>query len=245
MADVRLISSEDDVYALSCVYPLEAAEGFGTRLAVMADTFALTSPAAAPELAEEEQAFAKARAVMEGLQDSAIHIRTVCRYSNMRERDYTEDFLYDSDVGFLMVTASAGGETQAILGADERTFTNQGEETNGNRTWRETEPPSGLRGPWLGEFHFIRHYVTWLDSHSVEGLENIMFLVDAPFEDTADAASFYFATFRFDQDDNFVDVSLYINPGQDDAYTLIQSIVSTDRQTIDAEIINEFEHAAK
>lgn len=41
MLDVRLCPTDDTVYALMLQYPLEAAEGFGTRLNVFADTFVI------------------------------------------------------------------------------------------------------------------------------------------------------------------------------------------------------------
>ena len=66
-----------------------------------------------------------------------------------------------------------------------------------------------------------------------------MFQVNAPFEDTPDAADHYFATFDFDAEGNFIDVYLQINPVRDDAYTLTQSIVATDPQVITAKLNGE------
>lgn len=40
--DVRFETAGNKTYALLCKYPIEAAEGFGTRLNVMADTFEIT-----------------------------------------------------------------------------------------------------------------------------------------------------------------------------------------------------------
>ena len=137
LADVRLIPSGDDVYALCCVYPMEAEEGFGVRLAVMADTFALTSPAATPELSEEETAFAKAQAVMQGLQDVPALIQTECRYQNTPEKDYMETFCYDSEIGFLRVTTTADGLDHAQLYVNDRFYTNAGSESKPEPIWEE------------------------------------------------------------------------------------------------------------
>ena len=245
MADVRLIPSEDDVYALCRVYPLEAAEGFGNRLAVMADTFALTSPAGTQELSEEEIAFAKAQAVMMGLQDVPALIQTECRYQNTPEKDYIETFCYDSEIGFLRVTTTADGLDHAQLYVNDRYYTNAGSETSPEPIWVEAEAPSEWSTPWLGSFNFIRHYVTYVDTLSDGENVSYLFQINALFEDTPDAADHYFATFRFDAEGNFIDVSLQINPVRDDAYTLIQSIVTTDPQVIAAQLNGEMIRATK
>lgn len=245
MADVRLISSEDDVYAVCCVYPLEAAEGFGTRLAVMADTFALTSPAATPELSEEETAFAKAQAVMMGLQDAPALIQTECRYQNTPEKDYIETFCYDSEIGFLRVTTTADGLDHAQLYVNDRYYTNAGSETSPELIWVESEAPSEFSAPWLGNFNFIRHYVTYVDKLLDGEKTRYLFQVNAPFEDAPDAANVYVATFDFDPEGNFIDVYLQINPVRDDAYTLTQSIVTTDPQVIAAKLNGEMIRATK
>lgn len=245
MADVRLIPSGDDVYALCCVYPLEAAEGFGTRLAVMADTFALTSPAATQELSEEEIAFSKAQAVMMGLQDVPALIQTECRYQNTPEKDYIETFCYDSELGFLRVTTTADGLDYAQLYVNDRYYTNAGSETSPEPIWVESEAPSERSGPWLGNFNFIRHYVTYVDTLLDGENTSYMFQVNAPFEDTPDAADHYFATFDFDAEGNFIDVYLQINPVRDDAYTLTQSIITTDPQVIATKLDFETIRAAK
>ena len=245
MADVRLIPSQDDVYAVSSIYPMEAAEGFGTRLAVMADTFTLTTLAAAQELSEEEMAFAKAQAVMMDLQDVPALIQTECRYQNTPEKDYIETFCYDSELGFLRVTTTADGLDHAQLYVNDRYYTNAGSETSPEPIWVESEAPSEWSGPWLGNFNFIRHYVTYVDTLLDGENTSYMFQVNAPFEDTPDAADHYFATFDFDAEGNFIDVYLQINPVRDDAYTLTQSVVTTDPQVIAAKLSGEMIRATK
>lgn len=245
MADVRLIPSGDDVYAVSSIYPMEAAEGFGTRLAVMADTFALTAPAATQELSEEEIAFSKAQAVMMGLQDVPALIQTECRYQNTPEKDYIETFCYDSELGFLRITTTADGLDHAQLYVNDRYYTNAGSETSPEPIWVESEAPSEFSSPWLGSFNFIRHYVTYVDTLLDGENTSYMFQVNAPFEDTPDAADHYFAAFDFDAEGNFIDVYLQINPVRDDAYTLTQSIVTTDPQVIAAKLNGEMIRAMK
>lgn len=243
LADVRLIPSGDDVYALCCVYPMEAEEGFGVRLAVMADTFALTSPAATPELSEEETAFAKAQAVMQGLQDVPFLIQTECRYQNTPEKDYMETFCYDSEIGFLRVTTTADGLDHAQLYVNDRFYTNAGSESKPEPIWEEGEAPFEFSTPWLGSFNFIRHYVTYVDKLADGENTRYLFQVNAPFEDTPDAANAYAATFDFDAEGNFIDVCLQINILRDDAYTLRESVVFLDRQTVAETILAEFDRA--
>ena len=244
MADVRLIPSQDDVYAVSSIYPMEAAEGFGTRLAVMADTFTLTSPTAGAELSEEETAFAKAQAVMQGLQDVPVLIQTECRYQNTPEKDYIETFCYDSEIGFLHVTTTADGLDHAQLYVNDRYYTNAGSETSPEPIWVEAQAPSEFSSPWLGSFNFIRHYVTYVDTLLEGEKTSCLFRVNALFEDTPDAADHYFVTFDF-YDADFIAVYLQVNPGRDDAYTLTQSIVTTDPQPIAEQLNGEYIRAAK
>ncbi len=72
-----------------------------------------------------------------------------------------------------------------------------------------------------------------------------LFQVNAPFEDAPDAANVYVATFDFDAEGNFIDVYLQINILRDDAYTLTQSIVTTDPQIIAAKLNGEYTRATK
>ena len=211
----------------------------------MADTFTLTSPAATQELSEEETAFAKAQAVMMGLQDVPALIQTECRYQNTPEKDYTETFCYDSELGFLWVTTTADGLDHAQLYVNDRYYTNAGSETSREPTWVESEAPSSFSAPWLGGFNFIRHYVTYVDTLSDGENVSYLFRINALFEDTPDAADHYLATFRFDAWGNFIDVYLQINPAQDNAYTLTQSIVTIDPQVIAAKLNGETTRAMK
>lgn len=201
----------------------------------------MQQPGTAPEseMSEEDIAFTKAQAVMMGLQDVPALIQTECRYQNTPEKDYIETFCYDSEIGFLRVTTTADGLDYAQLYVNDRYYTNAGSETSPEPIWVESEAPSERSGPWLGNFNFIRHYVTYVDTLPDGENTSYMFQVNAPFEDTPDAADHYFATFDFDAEGNFIDVYLQINPVRDDAYTLTQSIVATDPQVITAKLNGE------
>ena len=191
------------------------------------------------EMSEEETAFAKAQAVMQGLQDVPSLIQTECRYQNTPEKDYIETFCYDTEIGFLRITTTADGLDHAQLYVNDRYYTNAGSETSPEPIWVESEAPSEFSTPWLGSFNFIRHYVTYVDTLPDGEKTSYLFRVNAPFEDTPDAADHYFATFDFDAEGNFIDVYLQINPVRDDVCTLTQSIVTTDPQIIAAKLNGE------
>ena len=201
----------------------------------------MQQPGTAPEseMSEEDIAFTKAQAVMMGLQDVPALIQTECRYQNTPEKDYIETFCYDSELGFLRVTTTADGLDHAQLYVNDRYYTNAGSETSPEPIWVESEAPSERSGPWLGNFNFIRHYVTYVDTLPDGEKTSYLFQVNALFEDTPDAADHYFAAFDFDAEGNFIDVYLQINPVRDDAYTLTQSIVTTDPQVITAKLNGE------
>ena len=201
----------------------------------------MQQPGTAPEseMAEEDIAFTKAQAVMQGLQDVPVLIQTECRYQNTPEKDYIETFCYDSELGFLRVTTTADGLDHAQLYVNDRYYTNAGSETSPEPIWVESEAPSEWSGPWLGNFNFIRHYVTYVDTLPDGEKTSYLFQVNALFEDTPDAADHYFAAFDFDAEGNFIDVYLQINILRDDAYTLTQSIVTTDPQVITAKLNGE------
>ena len=195
------------------------------------------------EMSEEEKAFSKCQAVMMGLQDSVIRIFTVCQYQNTPEKNWSEDFTYSNEIGFLRMTTSADGTVREELYAFDRYFTSEADETTGLVNWTEAEPISERRGPWLGNFNFIRHYVTYVDTLSDTEKTSYLFRVDAPFEDREDATPYYFVSFDFDSEGNFLSVYLQINPAQDNAYTLTESIVSTDEQVIVTKIDQEYQRA--
>ena len=205
----------------------------------------MQQPGTAPEseMSEEDIAFAKAQAVMMGLQDVPCLIQTECRYQNTPEKDYIETFCYDNEIGFLRVTTTADGLDHAQLYVNDCYYTNVGSETSPEPIWVESEVPSEFRAPWLGSFNFIRHYVTYVDT-LLDGEQTCyLFLVNAPFEDTPGAANGYAATFNFDSEGNFIDVYLQINLVRDDAYTLTQAILTMDSESISNTIAQEYQRA--
>lgn len=205
----------------------------------------MQQPGTAPEseMSEEDIAFAKAQAVMMGLQDVPALIQTECRYQNTPEKDYIETFCYDSEIGFLCVTTTADGLDHAQLYVNDRYYTNAGSETSPEPIWVEAQAPSEFSSPWLGSFNFIRHYVTYVDKLLDGEKTRYVFQINAPFEDTPDAANVYAATFDFDAEGNFIDVYLQINILRDDAYTLTQSIVTMDPESISNTIAQEYQRA--
>ena len=222
----------------------ENAQSAIQKAVVYQESAALQSGAAPEsEMSEEEKAFSKCQAVMMGLQDIPVQIQTECQYQNTPEKDYIETFCYDSEIGFLRVTTTADGLDHAQLYVNDRYYTNAGSETSPEPIWIEAEAPSEFSSPWLGNFNFIRHYVTYVDTLSDTEKTSYLFRVDAPFEDREDATPYYFVSFDFDSEGNFLSVYLQINPAQDNAYTLTESIVSTDEQVIVTKIDQEYQRA--
>ena len=222
----------------------ENAQSAIQKAVVYQESAALQSGAAPEsEMSEEEKAFSKCQAVMMGLQDIPVQIQTECQYQNTPEKDYIETFCDDSEIGFLRVTTTADGLDHAQLYVNDRYYTNAGSETSPEPIWIEAEAPSEFSSPWLGNFNFIRHYVTYVDTLSDTEKTSYLFRVDAPFEDREDATPYYFVSFDFDSEGNFLSVYLQINPAQDNAYTLTESIVSTDEQGIVTKIDQEYQRA--
>ena len=193
------------------------------------------------DLSEEELAYRKCKTVMNGVQEalnSGIQIRTSRHSGNTPEEDYTEDFYYDSEGNFLRLT-TAQRETQGELYSEDRYFTYQ------DGAWTETQEPEEMTGPWLGDFYFVKHNVTYDAAIDLQDGTGYMFRVDAPFDESPDAAPNYFVCFDFDPEDNFTDVFLQINPVRDNSYTLTESVVSTNAQAVSARIQEAFAEAAK
>ena len=87
--------------------------------------------------------------------------------------------------------------------------------------------------------------VTYVDKLADGENTRYLFQVNAPFEDTPDAANAYAATFDFDAEGNFIDVYLQVNPVRDDAYTLTQLTITTDPQVIATKLDFETIRATK
>lgn len=239
IADISFHPAAETMFAIIRKYPLEAAEGFGSRLYVIADTFAFTEAAPEESMTPEETAFAECFAVMDGLQDGSCLIQTVCKYQNTPEDNYIEDFYHSDELGMLKIIRTAGSEIRGELYANDRYFTGMG---NSEVVWAELSDYES-NGPWLGSFNFIRHYVTYIDTLTDGGMVSYMFRVDALYEDIEGATPYYFATFDFDADGNFLSVNLQINLFQDNAYTLTEYVVSQNAQEIAAEISREYQRA--
>ena len=188
----------------------------------------------------EDEAFSRCFSVMNGLQDGSVHLRTVCEYDNTPEKNYTEDFYLDGEFGWMRVTTAADGETRGELYAQDRCFTGIG---NGEIVWTETEALPQGSGPWLGEFYFVKHNVTYIDTLEKENGLCDMFRVDAPFTDEEGAAQYYFLEFYFDSQGNFVKVQLHVNSYREDAFTRTEAIVTLDADTVMETLQREYQRA--
>ena len=98
---------------------------------------------------------------------------------------------------------------------------------------------------WGKEYDIALYEQTYDAAIDLQEGTGYMFRVNAPFDESPDAAPNYFACFDFDPEGNFTDVFLQINPVRDNSYTLTESVVSTDAQAVSARIQAAFEEATK
>ena len=191
-------------------------------------------------LSTEDEAFARCFSVMDGLQDGSVHIRSTYSYDNTPDHNYTEDCYIDGELGWMRIIKTAAGETRGELYTDDRYFTGTGE---GELVWTQTDAPSQWSGPWLGNFFFVKHYVTYMDTVSTDQGDWCMFRVDAPFDETPEGEPYYYVDFCFDTQGNFLKVQLQVNLFREDAFTLTQSIASLDKNTVAGAIEKEYQKA--
>ena len=212
----------------------------GTQFAIQdAISFLPPEEAVGEALTQEDLIFQKCQAVMDLAQSSsAIWIRTGCHYGRAPENDYVEDFYYDEDIGFLRIRVNTDGSTSAEL-YDDNYYTAAGAVGDTALSWAPARAPETIALPWLSSFNFVKRYVSYGDPLNVEEGVGYLFRANVPFSEEADTAPVYWPSFFFDAEGNFTEVSLQINPGMDNSYTLTESIVSTDRAEIFGKLLEE------
>ena len=130
---------------------------------------------------------------------------------------------------------------QARMIVDDTYFTNEGHWTEpGDIQWSRAEEPDIFEQPHLTWFAWIKAFVTYVDT--VETAEGVCYKyrINAKYEDAENEADSYLADYYFDEDGNFLRVVYQINPNQDNAYTVTESIVSLDPNVVSGEIEKEY-----
>ncbi len=141
-------------------------------------------------------------------------------------------------------TGAEKSNEQACLLFEDAYFTGEGYlDESGDIRWSRDEEPEFSYGPHLGGFVWVKAYVSYVDN--VETDEGICYKyhINKKFEDTEDEADSYLADYYFDEDGNFLRAVYQINPNQDNAYTVTESIVSLDPDVVSGEIEKEYRNA--
>ena len=151
-----------------------------------------------------------------------MHIRTTLAKPN--ESDYRKD---------------------ASLSFVYHCFTNEGHESDGSDiTWVETSPIDSIPQPWLARFVWIKTNVTFMDMLSDTEGYTVLYRIDKYYEDLDGYSDHYFASFRFDKQWQFQDVTLEVNLYQDNAFTVKEAIVSLDKDSVALDIYAQYSRAS-
>ena len=141
-------------------------------------------------------------------------------------------------------TGAEKSNQQACLLFEDAYFTGEGQpDESGVIRWSQAEEPEFSYRPRLGGFVWVKAFVTYEDTVETEEGVCYKYRINKKFQDTEDEADYYFADYYFDKDGNFLRVVYQINPNQDNAYTVTESIVSLDPDVVSAEIEKEYRNA--
>jgi hypothetical protein len=88
-----------------------------------------------------------------------------------------------------------------------------------------------------------KSYVTYIDTIEDESGICYMYRVDKMFDDIEGYTDHYFANYYFDTSGNFLNAQFQVNLFQENAFTVTESIVSLDPETVNAEIQKEYQKA--
>jgi len=132
----------------------------------------------------------------------------------------------------------------ALLYAENAFFDNQGSQgKSGEIQWVRTQEPETIPTPWMESRVWNKTYVTYIDTLTDSEGECLMFRYDAKYEDREDYADVYWVNFYFDPAGNFKYVKLDVNLFLENAFTVTESIVSLDPETVSAKIDREYKRA--
>ena len=182
----------------------------------------------------EDIAFETCQTVMDTVQAGSYHILAQRRYSSPTA-NYSVETLWNAG-DWLRMIHTGSGEQNATLYVNDRIFNGQSNSSNPEAfIWQEGVTP-GFQEPWLACFLFIRHNITYLDTLTDADGTCYMFRADG-------YTPGYFVKFYFDPEGNFINVRLEVNQFQGNDFTVTESIVSLDQETIAAEINKEYQRA--
>lgn len=193
------------------------------------------------EKSPEDIAFEKCLNVMDAVADGSSHIISAQEsQSDDGLNGYERTFLYHE--GDLLYTSTGEhGDRYALLYVGDEFFTSE-VYPEGN-LWKKTEPVEP-DSPWLGNRLWVKSFASYIDTVTDEAGNTVyMWRYDKMYEDSDGYADHYFVNFTFDPDGNFLNVKIQVNLFQDNAFTVTESIVSLDPETVNAKIQKEYHRA--
>ncbi len=199
------------------------------------------------EKTEKDIAFEKCQAVYGAAQNGSFQIRS--ERTNLGTQSVagrlTMYYGYDNDQALLIseVTGGQAYDRQAYLYAGGDSFSNEAHRGEpGEIQWSEGDFDLE-RIPSIASFGWERGAATYLDTREEESGTCIQYQINYMFEDVAGYDKFYLASFYFDPQGNFVKVRFDVNSSREDAFTVTESFVTQDPQTVAAAIEREYRRA--
>ena len=202
-----------------------------------------TESAEVPEtISAEDLAYEKCRAVMDAVQSGSYHIVTEFQYDNNPTNNFSMEYYSSDELGWLRIITNSLSERHGALQVGDREFTNIGNWSADELIWTEGESANSFE-PWLASIYLVKHNFTYIDTLTDADGVCCMLRMDVYFADAEGYDPYYFVNFYFDPDGNFQKVQLQVNLFQDDAFTVTESIVSLDDESIAAKINEEYQRA--
>ena len=193
-------------------------------------------------ISAEDLAYEKCRAVMDAVQSGSYHIVTEFQYDNNPTNNFSMEYYSSDELGWLRIITNSLSERHAALQVGNREFTNIGNWSADELIWAEGESANSFE-PWLVSIYLVKHNFTYIDTLTDADGVCCMLRMDVYFADAEGYDPYYFVNFYFDPDGNFQKVQLQVNLFQDDAFTVTESIVSLDNESIAAKINEEYQRA--
>ena len=218
------------------------AERFLKTVAIHAEP----NPAFTPQ---EQEALAKCRAVLETIHSGSYKIlsrRMNDGYENPKgyEQSYSrsnEDWL--NIINVLKDGERASDDPDAAI-TKSSMYVNGKRFASTGREWVEIPGGEDTLLPWLAEFVWDENRISYIATPPKECGEMVMLRVDEKYVE-ADDADHYFVFFNFDEEGKFQTAEVQVNLLLDADFTLTESILSLDQETVDAEIQKEYRHAVE
>lgn len=249
----RVVGNElYDIWVDLMLLTHDEAEDFLWAVKFMDTSYEVTQPS---QQDPEAMAFEKTAAIMEAVANGGCTI-VQTEVSNGNEGPSGYERIYHYNDGNLLFTNTVLTEGEniteageyynryALLYVEDRFFTNEATQgSRGDIQWEEVEPIESIPAPWLGNHVWVKSYVTYMDTLKDENGECLLFRYDRKFEDREELEPNYWVKFFFDPEGNFVKVQIEVNLFLDDAFTITESILSMDPETVNAEIQKEYQRA--